>query len=74
MSQGKTVHQKPHRVPEACKKLIDEEVRKMLKLKVIEPSKSPWPCPVVMPSGLPGPCRGRQAQGEGYVASLGDEL
>uniref|UniRef100_A0A8C2ZLK3 SCAN box domain-containing protein n=1 Tax=Cyclopterus lumpus TaxID=8103 RepID=A0A8C2ZLK3_CYCLU len=36
---GKTVNQKPYRVPEAGKRLIDKEIRKMLKLNVIEESK-----------------------------------
>lgn len=42
---GKTVNQKPYRIPEAHKKMIDEEVRKMLELNVIEESKSSGQAP-----------------------------
>lgn len=45
---GKTVNQKPYRVPEDRKKLIDEEVSKMLELNVIEESKSAWSSPIIL--------------------------
>lgn len=46
---GKTVNQKPCWVPEARKKpLIDEEVRKMLELNVIEESKNAWSSPIIL--------------------------
>ena len=45
---GKTVNQRPYRVPEARRKVIEEEVSKMLKLNVIEESKSAWSSPIVL--------------------------
>ncbi|XP_077959398.1 retrovirus-related Pol polyprotein from transposon 297 [Gasterosteus aculeatus] len=45
---GVVVRQRPYRIPEARRKAIEEEVQHMLKLEVIEPSKSPWSSPVVM--------------------------
>jgi len=48
---GKTVNQKPDQVPESRKKRIDE-VRKMLKLNVIEESKSAWSSPIVLSNKL----------------------
>ena len=47
---GKTVNQRPFRVPEARKKVIEEEVSKMLELNVIEDSKSAWSSPIVLVS------------------------
>ncbi|KAI2652403.1 Retrovirus-related Pol polyprotein [Labeo rohita] len=40
--------QRPYRVPEAHWQAIEEEVQQMLKLGVIEPSRSPWSSPIVM--------------------------
>ncbi|XP_063075477.1 uncharacterized protein LOC134465637 [Engraulis encrasicolus] len=45
---GKRVNQRPYRVPEARKAVIQEEVRKMLELGVIEESKSAWASPIVL--------------------------
>ncbi len=45
---GTIVRQRPYRVPEARRHAIEEEVREMLKLGVIEPSRSPWSSPIVM--------------------------
>ena len=38
----------PYRKPETEKKLIDDEIDKMLKAGVIRLSESPWSSPVVM--------------------------
>uniref|UniRef100_A0A9J7Z6B4 Gypsy retrotransposon integrase-like protein 1 n=1 Tax=Cyprinus carpio carpio TaxID=630221 RepID=A0A9J7Z6B4_CYPCA len=45
---GVVVRQRPYRVPEARRQAIEEEVQQMLKLGVIEPSRSPWSNPIVM--------------------------
>ncbi|KAL0149631.1 hypothetical protein M9458_055158 [Cirrhinus mrigala] len=45
---GVIVRQRPYRVPEARRQAIEEEVQQMLKLGVIEPSRSPWSSPIVM--------------------------
>ena len=45
---GVTVNQRPYRVPEARKKVIEEEVKKMVKLNVIEKSQSAWSNPIVL--------------------------
>ncbi|KAL0148421.1 hypothetical protein M9458_056231 [Cirrhinus mrigala] len=45
---GVIVRQRPYRVPEARRQAIEEEVQEMLKLGVIEPSRSPWSSPIVM--------------------------
>ncbi len=42
------VRQRPYRVPEARRQAIEEEGQQMLKLGVIEPSRSPWSSPIVM--------------------------
>ncbi|KAI2647274.1 Retrovirus-related Pol polyprotein from transposon 17.6 [Labeo rohita] len=47
-SPGVIVRQRPYRVPEARRQAIEEEVQQMLKLGVIEPSRSPWSSPIVM--------------------------
>ncbi|KAL1249584.1 hypothetical protein QQF64_020589 [Cirrhinus molitorella] len=51
---GVIVRQRPYRVPEARQQAIEEEVQKMLKLGVTEPSRSPWSSPIVMVPKLPG--------------------
>ncbi|KAL1251468.1 hypothetical protein QQF64_019264 [Cirrhinus molitorella] len=38
----------PYRVPEARRTAIESEIQDMLKLEVIEPSRSPWSSPIVM--------------------------
>ncbi|KAI2666719.1 Retrovirus-related Pol polyprotein [Labeo rohita] len=45
---GVIVWQRPYRVPEARRCAIEEEIQHMLKLGVIEPSRSPWSSPIVM--------------------------
>ncbi len=45
---GTVVRQRPYRVPEARRHAIEEEVQEMLKLGIIEPSRSPWSSPIVM--------------------------
>ncbi|KAL1279885.1 hypothetical protein QQF64_014485 [Cirrhinus molitorella] len=45
---GVIVRQRPYRIPEARRQAVEEEVQDMLKLGVIEPSRSPWSSPVVM--------------------------
>ncbi len=45
---GVIVWQRPYRIPEARRSAIEEEVKKMLQLGIIEPSRSPWACPIVM--------------------------
>ncbi len=45
---GTVVRQRPYRVPEARRHAIEEEVQEMLRLGVIEPSRSPWSSPIVM--------------------------
>uniref|UniRef100_A0A8C1RIA6 ribonuclease H n=1 Tax=Cyprinus carpio TaxID=7962 RepID=A0A8C1RIA6_CYPCA len=46
--QGTIVRQRPYRIPEARRHAVEGEVREMLKLGVIEPSRSPWSSPIVM--------------------------
>ncbi|XP_067303559.1 uncharacterized protein [Pseudorasbora parva] len=45
---GVVVRQRPYRVPEARRHAIEAEVQEMLRLGVIEPSRSPWSSPIVM--------------------------
>ncbi|KAL0149347.1 hypothetical protein M9458_055385 [Cirrhinus mrigala] len=45
---GVIIRQRPYRVPEARRQAIEEEIQKMLKLGVIEPSRSPWSSPIVL--------------------------
>ncbi|XP_078504379.1 uncharacterized protein LOC144762951 [Lissotriton helveticus] len=45
---GKKVRIKPYRVPEARRAAIKQEVEEMLRLGVIQPSKSDWSSPIVM--------------------------
>uniref|UniRef100_A0A8C5PW96 Gypsy retrotransposon integrase-like protein 1 n=1 Tax=Leptobrachium leishanense TaxID=445787 RepID=A0A8C5PW96_9ANUR len=42
------VRVKPYRIPEAHRKAVSEEVKKMLQLDVIEESQSEWSSPVVL--------------------------
>ena len=49
------VRQRPYRVPETKRKIIAQELEKMLLCKVIQPSASPWSSPVVLiekPNGV----------------------
>ncbi len=53
---GVIVKQRPYRIPEARRQAIEDEVQQMLKLGVIEPSRSPWSSPIVLvpkPDGKP---------------------
>ncbi|KAL0173155.1 hypothetical protein M9458_033466, partial [Cirrhinus mrigala] len=45
---GVIIRQRTYRVPEARRQAIEEEIQKMLKLGVIEPSRSPWSSPIVL--------------------------
>ncbi|KAI2642995.1 Transposon Ty3-I Gag-Pol polyprotein [Labeo rohita] len=45
---GVIVRQRPYRVPEARRQAIEDEISEMLKLGVIEPSRSVWSSPIVM--------------------------
>ncbi len=45
---GVIVKQQPYRIPEAHRQAIEEEIQQMLKLGVIEPSRSPWSSPIVL--------------------------
>ncbi|KAL0186488.1 hypothetical protein M9458_018158, partial [Cirrhinus mrigala] len=45
---GVIVRQRPYRVPEARRQAIEDEISDMLKLGVIEPSRSAWSSPIVM--------------------------
>ncbi|KAL1248867.1 hypothetical protein QQF64_022185 [Cirrhinus molitorella] len=54
---GVIVRQRPYRVPEARRQAIEEEIQEMLKLGVIEPSRSPWSSPIVMVPKLDGTLR-----------------
>ncbi len=45
---GTIVRQRPYRIPEARRHAVEEGVQEMLKLGVIEPSRSPWSSPIVM--------------------------
>ena len=42
------VRQQPYRVPQVKRKIIEEEVQKMLVSNVIRPSSSPWASSVVL--------------------------
>ncbi len=45
---GVVVRQRAYRIPEARRPAIEEEVKKMLELEIVEPSRSPWASPIVM--------------------------
>ncbi|KAI2647664.1 Retrovirus-related Pol polyprotein from transposon 17.6 [Labeo rohita] len=45
---GVIVRQRPYRVPEARRQAIEDEIQEMLKLGIIEPSRSAWSSPIVM--------------------------
>ncbi|KAI2645187.1 Retrovirus-related Pol polyprotein from transposon 17.6 [Labeo rohita] len=79
---GVIVRQRPYRVPEARRQAIEEEVQEMLKLGVIEPSRSPWSSPIVMvpkPDGTLCFCNdfrrlNEVSQFDGYPMPRVDEL
>ena len=39
---------RPYRLPLSKKKFVEEEIDRMLRLKIIEPSMSPWAAPIVL--------------------------
>uniref|UniRef100_A0A9J8AFX2 Integrase catalytic domain-containing protein n=1 Tax=Cyprinus carpio carpio TaxID=630221 RepID=A0A9J8AFX2_CYPCA len=45
---GVVVKQRPYQIPEACRRFIEEEIQHILKLGVVEPSRSPWSSPIVL--------------------------
>ncbi len=45
---GVVVKQRPYRIPEARRQAIEEKIQQMLKLGVIELSRSPWSSPIVL--------------------------
>ena len=51
------IKQRPYRVPETKRKIIEEEVQKMLVADIIRPSKSPWSSPVVLVTKPDGTAR-----------------
>uniref|UniRef100_A0A8C1WPE3 ribonuclease H n=1 Tax=Cyprinus carpio TaxID=7962 RepID=A0A8C1WPE3_CYPCA len=79
---GTTVRQRPYRIPEARRHAVEREVREMLKLRIIEPSRSPWSSPIVMvpkPDGTLRFCNNFRRLNEvsefdGYPMPLVDEL
>ncbi len=76
------VRQRPYRVPEARRRAIEEEIQQMLKLGVIEPSRSPWSSPIVLvpkPDGTLRFCNDYRhlnevSQFDGYPMPRVDEL
>ncbi|KAL1277241.1 hypothetical protein QQF64_023914 [Cirrhinus molitorella] len=79
---GVVVRQRPYRVPEARRTAIESEIQDMLKLGVIEPSRSPWSSPIVMvpkPDGTLRFCNDFRrlhevSEFDGYPMPRGDEL
>ncbi len=79
---GVIVRQRPYRVPEARRRAIEEEIHQMLKLGVIEPSRSPWSSPIVLvpkPDGTLRFCNDYRrlnevSQFDGYPMPRVDEL
>ncbi|KAI2647465.1 Transposon Ty3-I Gag-Pol polyprotein [Labeo rohita] len=79
---GVIVRQRPYRVPEAGRQAIEDEISEMLKLGVIEPSRSTWSSPIVMvpkPDGTLRFCNdfrrlNEVSEFDGYPMSRVDEL
>ncbi len=79
---GVIIRQRPYRVPEARRRAIEEEIQQMLKLGAIEPSHSPWSCPIVLvpkPDGTLRFCNDYRrlnevSQFDGYPMPRVDEL
>lgn len=46
--EARPVHKKPFRLPHSQKKVIDEEIAKLLKNDIIEPAKSPLSSPLLV--------------------------
>ena len=51
------IKQRPYRVPETKRKIIEEEVQKIPVADIIKPSKSPWSSPVVLVTKPDGTAR-----------------
>lgn len=47
-TEGDPIHQRPYRTPLRKRKLIEEEIKCMLKDGIIRPSSSPWASPVTL--------------------------
>ncbi|KAI2644823.1 Transposon Ty3-I Gag-Pol polyprotein [Labeo rohita] len=79
---GVIVRQRPYRVPEARRHAIEDEIGEMLKLGVIEPSRSAWSSPIVMvpkPDGTLRFCNdfrrlNQVSEFDGYLMPRVDEL
>ncbi len=79
---GVVVKQRPYRIPEARRQAIEEEIQQMLKLGVIEPSRSPWSSPIVLvpkPDGTLRFCNdfrhlNKVSEFDGYPMPRVDEL
>ncbi|KAL1255563.1 hypothetical protein QQF64_013624 [Cirrhinus molitorella] len=79
---GAIMRQRPYRIPEARRLVIEEEIREMLKLGVIEPSRSAWSSPIVMVPKLDGTLRfcndfrrlNQVSEFDGYPMPRVDEL
>ncbi len=48
VAESAPIRQKPYRLPYSRRKVVEEEVQKMLEAKVIRPSCSPWASPLVL--------------------------
>jgi hypothetical protein len=48
MRNARPIMRKPYRIPHALKPVVDEHVNDALKIKIIEPSTSPWSCSIVL--------------------------
>ncbi|KAL1265314.1 hypothetical protein QQF64_003341 [Cirrhinus molitorella] len=79
---GVIIRQRPYRVPEARRQTIEEEVQEMLKLGVIESSRSPWSSPIMMVPKTAGSLRfcnnfcrlNEVSEFDGYLMPRVDEL
>ncbi len=79
---GTIVRQRPYRIPEARRHAVEEGIQEMLKLGVIEPSRSPWSSPIVMvpkPDGILRFCNdfrrlNEVSEFDGYPMPRVDEL
>ena len=48
LSNNKPIKQRPYKIPFAKEQVVDECVKKMLKMGIIEPSNSQWSSPIVL--------------------------
>ena len=51
---ARPIRMPPYRLPQAMKEALQEEIKEMLKHKIIEPSKSEWASPVILVSKKDG--------------------